>query len=449
MKSYESFPTEIVKQHLIGSPFPFQLSNHFIFCAAMEQFFTPTRRLGEMGRDNDDDLSEYAEVQLAVPVEEFLLNHWDWEDMCTFGSGDVIDKVLWIGDMFLVVGALPIIFHDYACDSVLQAYFVATSGQRQTLTLKKPAWGDIPAFTREASVFWRAIMASNSVKVSLRSNGDHSSGLPSGPLLSQFLRESPSLQVLDFRMFDFKEEHCRALATLQGTNLKVKLNECALEPLNAEDTFIEWFRNNEVVTELEDCQMGCRILSALSGNNSVKRLSLRFLGEKKIRSLAQALPGNMGIEHLTICDFDFNNETWSLLFRSLSRHPRVGILSFTSNSSGSPLQPLPAALKTARMNAIIQMLRLNTVVHTIDLAVYSRDEEKYQNSILPRLEMNRTCFEAQRQAVKRADPSIRPQLLGRALHVVRFNPELVYLFLSENVPAFVRTEEVPIIVLAA
>jgi hypothetical protein len=56
--------------------------------------------------------------------------------------------------------------------------------------------------------------------------------------------------------------------------------------------------------------------------------------------------------------------------------------------------------------------------------------------------MNRTCFNVQRQALKRADPSIRPQLLGRALHVVRYNPELVYLFLSENVPAFVRTEEV-------
>jgi hypothetical protein len=64
-----------------------------------------------------------------------------------------------------------------------------------------------------------------------------------------------------------------------------------------------------------------------------------------------------------------------------------------------------------------------------------------RKSILPRLEMNRSSFEMQRQAVKRADPSIRPQLLGRALHVVRYNPELVFLFLSENVPAFVRTEE--------
>jgi hypothetical protein len=92
------------------------------------------------------------------------------------------------------------------------------------------------------------------------------------------------------------------------------------------------------------------------------------------------------------------------------------------------------------MDAILQMLQLNTVVQTIELPGEIRLEAVYQNFILPRLEMNRTCFEVQRQAVKRADPSIRPQLLGQALHAVRFNPELVFLFLSENVPAFVRTE---------
>jgi hypothetical protein len=88
------------------------------------------------------------------------------------------------------------------------------------------------------------------------------------------------------------------------------------------------------------------------------------------------------------------------------------------------------------------------VVRIIELPAAVRDEEVYQNSILPRLEMNRTCFEVQRLAVKRADPSIRPQLLGRALHVVRYNPNLVFQFLSENVPAFVRTEEGTIILLS-
>jgi hypothetical protein len=87
------------------------------------------------------------------------------------------------------------------------------------------------------------------------------------------------------------------------------------------------------------------------------------------------------------------------------------------------------------------MIHRNTVVHTIELPDAFTNEELYQNSILPRLKMNRSCFEVQRQAVKRADPCIRSQLLGRALHVVQYNPNLVFRFLLENVPAFVRTEE--------
>jgi hypothetical protein len=83
----------------------------------------------------------------------------------------------------------------------------------------------------------------------------------------------------------------------------------------------------------------------------------------------------------------------------------------------------------------------NVVVCTIDLPDGLNDEDVYRNFILPRLEMNRTCFEVQRQAVKRADPAIRPQLLlGRALHVVQHIPKnLVFMFLSENVPAFIRS----------
>jgi hypothetical protein len=92
------------------------------------------------------------------------------------------------------------------------------------------------------------------------------------------------------------------------------------------------------------------------------------------------------------------------------------------------------------------MLQHNTVVCTISLPDSVKDDKIYRKSILPRLEMNRSCFEAERQAMNRADYSIRAKLLGRALHVVRFNPNLLFQFLSENVPAFVRSEKDPIII---
>jgi hypothetical protein len=159
-------------------------------------------------------------------------------------------------------------------------------------------------------------------------------------------------------------------------------------------------------------------------------------------SLLQALPGNLGIEEVTFNDFEMSDEAWSLLFRSLATHPR-GIISLSILLGFSSSLTYSAVSITTRMNAILQMLRHNTVIHTIDLSDQLRDEETYQKkSILPRLEMNRSCFEMQRQAVTRSDPCIRPHLLGRALHVVRYNPDLVFRFVLENIPAFVRMEEV-------
>jgi hypothetical protein len=81
------------------------------------------------------------------------------------------------------------------------------------------------------------------------------------------------------------------------------------------------------------------------------------------------------------------------------------------------------------------------VVRTIDLPDNAKDEEFFQNFIVPRLEMNRNSFQDQRQALTRADPAIRNRLLGRALHVVRNNFDLLFRFLSENVPAFVCSDE--------
>jgi hypothetical protein len=407
---------------------------------AMEQFFTPTRRyrdIWELDRDDDDD-PLYTEAELAVPLEDFLSYRWDWKDLCALASSDDVPIFLWITlHAFLVVqenaNAFPFI-EPHVC---LAAKLQATSGQERTLMLMQD---DDPAHPHGAcNIFWRAITTSNMVQLSIQDCRHRPGKLPSGPILSQLLRGSPLLQVLRFRGFDFEEEHCRALATLERTDLEVELGECSLLPQDAEDTFIEWFLHNKVVTELNDCRVGSRIISALSGNNSVKRLSI-ICCQDELHSLIRALPGNMGIEHLTV-RASHSDENWSLLFRSMSRHPSLESLWIRYPTNILGRQILSAASKTTRMQAVLEMLRHNTVIRTIDLADHFIDVEIYLNAILPRLEMNRSCFEVQRQAVKRADPCIRPQLLGRALHVVQYNPNLVFHFLLENVPAFVRTQE--------
>jgi hypothetical protein len=406
----------------------------------LEQCFAPTRRLRAIWEEvHDVDPFLYAEVQLAVPAEEFLNYHWDWDDLWAFISADVRLKFLWLtDDTFIAVGDVSEIFDDDTpYNTLLIASSTTTSGQVQTLTLIKEM--DADASAEACSVFWRAIETDRSANIVIQGDDNYPSQLPSGPSLSQFLRGRPLLQSLDFLEFAFTEEHCRALATLQRTDLKIKLSNCSLAPQGAKDAFIEWFRNNQVVTELNCCFMDSSILCALSGNKSLKKLSMEihpsdFSNEEEIRSLAQALTGNMGIEHLTLCAFHMHIETWGLLVSSLSTHPRIKILSLRGMGTADHI-------RSTMMGTIIQLLHFNTVVLAIELPGEILREAVYRNSIVPRLEMNRSFFEVQRQAVKRADLSIRPQLLGRALHVVRYNPNLVFQFLSENVPAFVRTAE--------
>jgi hypothetical protein len=407
----------------------------------MEKFFTPTRRYQDLfeldSNGYDDGPFEYTEVELAVPVEEFLLHFLDWKGLWAFLTGGVRQRILWITkDAFLVVKESGNVFqfHDDAPGCVIEAKFQGSSVQEQTLVLACDDGSIV-----EADVFWRAITTSNSIQVTIQGNDEYDLDLPSGPILSQFLQESLSLQVLEFYVILFKEEHCRALATLQRTDLKIKLIYCTIEPEDAKDAFIEWFRNNQVVTELNSCHIDSSILCALSGNKSVKKLSMVryprvYASYEEIRSLAQALTGNMGIEHLTLCAFHMHIESWGLLVSSLSKHPRIKLLSLRGMGAADYIW-------STMMGTIIQLLHFNTVVLAIELPEGILREAVYRNSILPRLFMNRTCFEVQRQAMRRADPSIGPQLLGRALHVVQYNPELVFQFLSENVPAFARTAE--------
>jgi hypothetical protein len=416
----------------------------------MEELCAPTRRyqdLLEYDSDDDDDPFRYTELELAVPVEDFLINRWEWKDLRAFLTGGAMPRILWIADnAFLVIEDEYEFDFDGIPHECIRAGFELTGGLEQTLTIATIARADMPRPTGAYSVFWRAITTSNCVKLWL-SKANNLSGLPSGPVLSQFLQRSPLLQTVAFCEVVFEEEHSRALATLQRTDLEVKFSLCTFEPQDEEDAFIEWFRHTRLVTELDRCFMDSSIICALNGNRSVKKLGVDMRMSKYdeevicVRSLLQALPGNMGIEHLTIRDLEMKDETCSLLIRSLATHPRITFLSVPYHDSLGSRQPMPAEAKSSILSAMLQMLHLNTVVQIIELPGEIRREAVYQYSILPRLEMNRNCFAVQRQAVKRADPFIRPQLLGRALHAVRYNPNLVFLFLSENVPAFVRTGE--------
>jgi hypothetical protein len=404
----------------------------------MGDFFKPSRRL----QDRYDYLSfqevhGYTEVELAISIEAFISQPWDYSAFQAFATTGVVRKILWIAeDTFISFGGPNAGFTWLSFNDLGRVYsehyatLTATSGETHTLVLVHIANSASLVAGAVSSVFWHLVKTSNCVKLKLE-NTRRGFGLCSGPALSQLLDASPSLRLLELDFFAFKEADCLVLATLNSTNLNVAFRRCSFDTERAEEPFVEWLRNSQVVTKLEKCIMDGGTISALSGNSSVKSLTI-FGSEAIIRALAGALSGNQGIENLRV---HLTEEASSLLLRSLWAHPRIqSVRLFTKG--------LSAASKANMMDALLRLAQCNTVVRTIKLVPdHAMDDAFFQNSIVPRLEMNRNCFQEQRQALTRADHAIRGQLLGRALHVVRNNPHLLFRFLSENVPAFARSDE--------
>jgi hypothetical protein len=233
--------------------------------------FTPTRNIQDLWEEDDDNAPfEYAEVKLAVPVETFLNYSWGWADLCAFASGEAKPKIMWItDDEILTVGAVDsnvVKLLNKGCPGRPSvAGLTSKNDQQQTLTLFERA--DVHHLSMEGRVvFWRAITTSNCVKLRMQD------WVATASIIAQFLEESPSLQVLQLEGIHFREDHCRALATVQRTGLEVKFHRCTLKPQNAKHIFNEWLRHSQIVTELTCCFMESSLLSALSGNNSVKKL---------------------------------------------------------------------------------------------------------------------------------------------------------------------------------
>jgi hypothetical protein len=285
----------------------------------MEQFFTPTRWLPEFGY--------YNEVQLAVSIEAFMNHSWDWSDFYAFVKGDEGEmwKILWITEdtfIFVVEDENSRMDFDLEEDYSFQlsATFTTPSGGTHKLVLAIDTRESSSLTAGASSIFWHAVTTSNHAKLKLE-DSSHSFGLCSGPALSHFLEaRSPSLELLELFNFYFKEVHCRALATLERTDLEVTLEECSFDAEGAKDTFIEWLRHSQVVTKLKGFVMEDNILSALSGNSSVKSLSVLWsfdattnkLSDSNSMSLARVLPGNQGIEDLHVPFLiDGSGEAWS------------------------------------------------------------------------------------------------------------------------------------------
>jgi hypothetical protein len=267
----------------------------------------------------------------------------------------------------------------------------------------------------------------------------------SGAGLSLFFQESRScLRQVTLYYMALSADQCRALATMSRLDVELKIIECSLAD-DAAVAFAECLQSDRGPMKLHYCTLDNQILAnALSGDSRVTRFTPdNWTNDANMAILFTALANNRGLVDLDLGVVSISDDNWIVLCESLKTHLTLTNLDLSNTSLRSPFGVkivLADNDKAHRTNAIAEMVQRNTVLHTIHLWERERDQKIYAEEILPYLETN--LYRPRVLAVKKTiERPFREKVLGRALHCVKSNPNLVWMFLSENVDAFGRSEE--------
>jgi hypothetical protein len=265
--------------------------------------------------------------------------------------------------------------------------------------------------------------------------------------LSPLLQDDKSnIRKLTLSGMVLNEEHIRALATVSGS-MEIILDDCRLEDdVECRNAFVQCLVHNRGPTQLYRCRIDDPILTAaLTGNSRVSKLKLERNDNSTGHTantvahkgaLLHALAHNCGIVKLDLATHPMSNAHWRTMCQSLQMHPALTELDLrlTGPLIGASFNRvrLSNEQKAYRTGLLADMMKANTVLHTIRLDNDERDNRIYVDTILPHLETN--LYRPRVHSIKKAESQIRRPLLGRTLQTksVRQKPNLLWMFLSGN-----------------
>jgi hypothetical protein len=177
----------------------------------------------------------------------------------------------------------------------------------------------------------------------------------------------------------------------------------------------------------------CRLAGALRGNNSVTTLELHAScsSDEEMLILVQALAENEGLVTLRLNWISITDEIWIALWQSVARHPKLEKLVLPPNYTCRTWRgETTDAQKTLKVQAMVDALRVNTVLRTIPLSRRDFDTEMLDSTVYPLLLANR--YRPRVGAITEEEGLWRRKLLGRALASISSQPSLIWMFLSAN-----------------
>jgi hypothetical protein len=101
-----------------------------------------------------------------------------------------------------------------------------------------------------------------------------------------------------------------------------------------------------------------------------------------------ALRENKGFADLELWhNTGVSDDTWGAICASLATHPTLEVLDHRRPTYGAATTAPPAALKS-RVEALLDMLKVSTSIHTLQLYPRYKEHDIFRESIIPYLETN-------------------------------------------------------------
>jgi hypothetical protein len=404
--------------------------------------YRAARERGDCPHVHEEEMNNLVELELITgssSEDTFLHRGFSWSEFYSFGLG----KMVWLSpDVFFnMAGVLTYFQTEYR--SFLSVSIAPNgSDEESDACLRVHARSEAHA-TVASDILLQLLTTCESRNVVLGKTGDCRFPV-SGLAFSHFLAQSRNLRVLAMTGFGcftgfgsglgLNTCHCRAIDTLTRTDLQIELSLCELTE-SGEEILLECIRQNRGPTALIECRIDTRRLAgALRGNNSVTYLAPhRDCSDEERLVLVLALAENEGLVTLDLSMVSITDEFWIALWRSVAHHPTLESIHLPPDYSrwGTWRNGNTDAQKTLRMQAMVDALRVNTVLHTIEhLRRVDFDEKILNSTAIPLLLANR--YRPHVGAITKEKGPWRRKLLGRALGSVSSNPSWIWMFLSGN-----------------
>jgi hypothetical protein len=263
------------------------------------------------------------------------------------------------------------------------------------------------------------------------------------PTLANMMEQCQSLKALELAYLEMHENHCHALGAYSRPDLEIELTGCAIVGAGIR-ALAEVLGRNQGPTKIDDDEFRnidySVLADGLRGNSRLKSLRPRISskeedGNRQVLAIAGALRENKGLVELYLSCFMYgprtisvSDETWGAICDSLETHPTLEVLDLSAVFNDATTT---AAVVKFRVQAILDMMKMNTSIHTMRLHNRYIQHENFRESVIPYLETNR--LRPRLLAIQKTRPiRYRAKVLGRALLSARTDANSFWMLLSGN-----------------